>query len=145
MSGSSGPTSAIQGLASAVKGYQSGLSQPPQQSQDSINPLGLLQQYRSNPFSLQTDMSRPAQFLPPELGNIDYGAQWRAQNPSPSMARPGMGQPGMWEGPGNSASDGLAGEIGNTSDGREGGTDGMGGLGMGLGGNGGGDGGGGGK
>jgi hypothetical protein len=117
--------------------------QPPQQS-EGPNPLGMLQQYRSNPFSLQTDMSRPAQFLPPELGNFDYGAQWRAQNAQPG--RLGMGgQPSPWEGPGNSASDGLAGEIGNSSDGREGGTDGMGGLGMGLGGNGGGDGGGGGK
>jgi hypothetical protein len=146
-------------VADVVQGYQSSLSQQPapQQQADSINPLGLYQSYKANPFSLQTDMSRPAQFLPPELSNFDYGAQWRAQN-VPKARTPGMtGQSGGWEGPGNSASDGVdaaglgnADAMGADAMGGFGGMGGLGGLGLGMGlgsgtDAGGGDGGGGGK
>lgn len=53
-----------------------------------LDALALLQAYRANPFSLPTDMSRPAQFLPPALGSFDYGAQWNAQNRPPPVVAP---------------------------------------------------------
>ncbi len=44
---------------------------------NSLGPLGMLQAYRANPFSLYTDMSRPAQFLPQGLPSFDYSTQYR--------------------------------------------------------------------
>jgi hypothetical protein len=38
-----------------------------------LGPLGLLQAYRQNQFSLDADMSRPEQLLPPGLGQFNYG------------------------------------------------------------------------
>ncbi len=119
------------GSGNPIPGLAQMLSQanqpPPSQPEGTVNPLGMLQAYRANPFSLQTDVGRPAQFLPPALGNFDYGAQWRAQN-APPPSRPAApiggsgasalygGFGGYGEGPGLGATDGQDGAAAAAAD-----------------------------
>lgn len=74
---------------------------------NSLGPLGLLQAYRAQPFSLNTDMSRPAQYLPQALPTFDYATQYQTLKQQLAASRAAQtGVPGAdWTGGGEASVD----------------------------------------
>jgi hypothetical protein len=103
-----------------------------------LGSLGLLQAYRANPFSLQADMGRPAQLLPPGLGQFNYSPMFNqsqgmyggpAQAPAPEMPAWQRALTGSLGGFSGSMSDADAGMAMGPADGGFDGADGGGGAG----------------
>ena len=96
-------------------GAINGMAQPQQAQPMSggLDSLSMLQAYRANPFSLATDMSRPAQFLPPALGNFDYSAQAAQQKAAADAAALAARQAGMGQSLDSFVGGGPAGPAGS--------------------------------
>jgi hypothetical protein len=82
---------------------------------NSLGPLGMLQAYRAQPFSLYTDMSRPAQFLPQGLPAFDYSTQYRALQQQLANANTPPSGRGVseWSSAGPGSGDAAAGGVGD--------------------------------